>query len=245
MLPAERTLLIDGLRDLADRSFQERVWVRDAGPEVSSFTELVCQIFDDTGLEDLLESGGAGHELGAEAARELGTLSELIDAIPEGLDVVTLLRLPVWSDVMRTAARAADLVAAGSASVALTPLEDAVIATLLAGDHPVLASLRAQLDQLDVTARTNSGVGFFVDFAPRSGIVAAPVNRLHISDVEATIGGLAHGAGFVLFVDRGIITMLEGFSYDEPWPDRVGEFSLRYGDPVREKLIAALATTES
>jgi hypothetical protein len=46
--------------------------------------------------------------------------------------------------------------------------------------------------------------------------------------VNATIDGLAHGAGFVLFVRGGRIETLEGFSYDEPWPPRVERFLLAY-----------------
>ena len=103
MPPQVRANLVEGLRDLADRSFQERVWIRGEGPEVPDFVELVCQIFDDTGLGDLLASGQADRALGTEAATELAKLSALLDAIPEGLDHVALLRLAAWDEVVSTA----------------------------------------------------------------------------------------------------------------------------------------------
>ena len=59
--------------------------------------------------------------------------------------------------------------------------------------------------------------------------------------VETTISGLRHGAGFVLFVDDGQLAMLEGFSYDGPWPQDIKEFSLRCWDPARESLFASLS----
>ena len=51
---------------------------------------------------------------------------------------------------------------------------------------------------------------------------------------------LAHGAGFVLFIRGGRLSMLEGYTYDEPWPDQVRGFSLRYSDPERKAELAKL-----
>jgi hypothetical protein len=56
---------------------------------------------------------------------------------------------------------------------------------------------------------------------------------LVLSDVEGDLAGLAHGAGFVLFVEDGYLGMLEAFSYGERWPARVDSLSLSYvgGEP--------------
>jgi hypothetical protein len=40
----------------------------------------------------------------------------------------------------------------------------------------------------------------------------------HIGDVSGELEGLANGAGFVLFIRDGRLKMLEGFTFDEPWP---------------------------
>jgi hypothetical protein len=40
--------------------------------------------------------------------------------------------------------------------------------------------------------------------------------------------GLEHGAGFELLVKDGYLRMLEGYSYDEPWPDSIHTFDLYY-----------------
>jgi hypothetical protein len=39
--------------------------------------------------------------------------------------------------------------------------------------------------------------------------------------VIARMEGLEHGAGFMLFIDDGVLVMLEGYTYDEPWPQRM------------------------
>jgi len=46
---------------------------------------------------------------------------------------------------------------------------------------------------------------------------------------------LEHGAVFVLFVENGAIYVLEGFSYDEKWPEAMTNFELHYlNDFVRD-----------
>ena len=121
----------------------------------------------------------------------------------------------------------------------LTKLEQAVIDKLLEGDHAVLTTLREQVGRAKLTKRENTGVGFYCDIEVASEAPAVG-GDFHLGDVQAEIPGLAHGAGFVLFVRGGRIKMLEGYTYDEPWPDRVRQFSLRYSDPSRKAELAKL-----
>jgi hypothetical protein len=113
----------------------------------------------------------------------------------------------------------------------LTALERQVIATLLAPAHPVMDALREQLDACKIASRQFTGVGFFSELVVADGVEPAPVTRrqLDLSDATATMEGLEHGAGFVLFVREGVLDTLEGFTYDEPWPDAVGRFEITGG----------------
>jgi hypothetical protein len=124
----------------------------------------------------------------------------------------------------------------------LEPLEEAVLQKLLDGDHPVLTALRRQLSGLEVKERRLTGVGFFTVFSMNVGAPPAlvPPGGSPFGDVEATISGMKHGAGFLLWLSNGRIQSLEGYSYDEPWPDPVGEFSLRYLEPNRHSVLAQL-----
>lgn len=120
----------------------------------------------------------------------------------------------------------------------LQPMEEAVINKLLDGELPALIALRQQIPHLFVKTRELTGVGFFTDFGAPPDAVPAPVGeKIRFGDVEAKIPGLQHGAGFVLYIDGGLIQRLEGYTYDEPWPERVDGFALKYSDPDRKELL--------
>ena len=116
----------------------------------------------------------------------------------------------------------------------LNTLEQAVLDKLLAGDHPVLAVLRAQAQRARVTRREHTGVGFFCDFDVPSDVPRAPHSDFHLGDVNATLDGLAHGAGFVLFVRNGRLATLEGYTYEESWPKEIRNVKLTYQREPRE-----------
>ena len=112
----------------------------------------------------------------------------------------------------------------------LTDLERGVLDALLSGENHVLEVLRKQLRNCRVRSRELTGSGFFTELQVDRGLPAAltSAEMLRIGDVNAKISGLEHGAGFVLFVKDGFLEMLEGYSYEEPWPESVGEFELSY-----------------
>ena len=120
----------------------------------------------------------------------------------------------------------------------LNDLESSVLEMLLDGDRPVLAALREQARCCSVEKREFSGVGFFADLhVPRdvpSAAVPTDGPRITLGDVYAEAESLEHGAGFVLFVEDGRLDMLEGFTYDEPWPEDLGRVSLAYVEPNRD-----------
>ncbi|HZN94287.1 MAG TPA: hypothetical protein VFB81_16350, partial [Myxococcales bacterium] len=118
----------------------------------------------------------------------------------------------------------------------LNELEAAVLDKILAGDEPAFSPLREQRRRLRVSKRELTGVGFFTEFeippdAPRLA-VAGPIR---FGDVLAEIEGLTHGAGFVLFIDDGLLTMLEGYSNgNESWPGEISSFRLSYWQSQRD-----------
>lgn len=109
----------------------------------------------------------------------------------------------------------------------LTPLEQSVLDLLLDKPGEPFETLRQHLAHASVVQRQLTGHGFFTDF---SVAVDAPVRRdlpnAAFGDVTAQIPGLQHGAGFVVFVRDGVLSMLEGYAYDEEWPENTDEFQL-------------------
>jgi hypothetical protein len=111
----------------------------------------------------------------------------------------------------------------------LTELERALLSSILAGDHPALAVLRDQLAGAGVTEREFSGVGFFTHFAVSPAAPRLPVRRWVISDVDLNLDGLQHPAGALLFVENGVLSMLEAYAYaSEDWPTEPESFSVYY-----------------
>lgn len=114
-------------------------------------------------------------------------------------------------------------------------IERAVLDMLLAGESPALEVLRAQCERLFVVKRELTGVGFFTELGHPPDVMRLPASlRVRFGDVLADIEGLEHGAGFVLYIDDGLITLLEGYSTaNEPWPESPAQFALRYWPPER------------
>jgi hypothetical protein len=117
----------------------------------------------------------------------------------------------------------------------LNEFEQAVVDKLLDGDHPTLIALRTQAERAQVIRREYTGTGFFCDFDVPSDLapLAGP-SDFHVGDVNASLDGLEHGAGFVLFVRNGRLAMLEGYTYQEAWPKEVRNLKLTYHREPRE-----------
>jgi hypothetical protein len=123
-------------------------------------------------------------------------------------------------------------------------LEKQVLQMLLEGDEPTLETLRNQFQQAKRICREMSGTGFFTYFELPKDVKRLPKNvTLRFGDVIAEIEGLKHGAGFVLFVDDGLLTMLEGYSYDEEWPSLISSYALSYTNKDCRDLQSLCRTT--
>ena len=108
----------------------------------------------------------------------------------------------------------------------LNKLEESVLNEMLSGNN--FTVYKVQLKKIRDIKRKYSGVGFFTEFIFENPVEVDSANeKFQISDVYAEIPSLKHGAGFVLFVEKGQLKMLEGFTYDEPWPEDVNGFVLK------------------
>ncbi len=89
--------------------------------------------------------------------------------------------------------------------------------------------LRDQIHSARVVRRTFTGCGFFVDIeVPETSAAVPDEPRFQLSGVCGNSPRLRHGIGFVLFVERGRLSMLEAFTYDEPWPSDLEQIALAY-----------------
>lgn len=60
----------------------------------------------------------------------------------------------------------------------------------------------------------------------------------------AEIAGLERGVSFVLFVRDGMLDFLEGFTFDEPWPDRIDDYAVDSADTLTPNDLHALDAAE-
>lgn len=113
----------------------------------------------------------------------------------------------------------------------LTPIENQVMHALLAGEDEGLFILREQLKHAQVAARKMTGVGFFTTFQVPSEVVRlASRSAIKFGDVSGKATNVKHGLGFLLYIKNGALDLLEGYTYDEPWPPEVEGFSLTYSE---------------
>jgi hypothetical protein len=114
---------------------------------------------------------------------------------------------------------------------AFTPLEDAVLRKLLEGGRQWLSVLRAQFNVAQVSSREHTGTGFYTDFSVPHEAPALPNEpSFRFGDVSAEINDLLYGAGFLVVVKDGYLDYLEGYSYEEPWPENIHAFHVYYSN---------------
>jgi hypothetical protein len=110
----------------------------------------------------------------------------------------------------------------------LSPLEKAVLEMMLEKPNEYIEVIRQQLAHAQVGRREFTGAGFFTHFiVPSDAAVRRDLPNMEIGNVAVEFPSIQHGAGFVLFIRDGVITMLEGFTYDELWPEQTDKFSLK------------------
>lgn len=105
------------------------------------------------------------------------------------------------------------------APAAVRELVSLLVPQLIAGSHPASSALREQFGQSRIDTVELSGVGVFVEFSLPSDVTLAHPGDLSGGSAQIAVQGLEHGAGCLLFVRGGKLTMFEAFSYDEPWPE--------------------------
>ncbi len=90
------------LKHLSDKSYQERVWTASSGPEVSSFTEAVCQLYDGTGLDIAYKKGEQVY--GEKIDNLLKNLGAMLDGISERRPAIQIIEDEKMIPVRKTAA---------------------------------------------------------------------------------------------------------------------------------------------
>lgn len=108
--------------------------------------------------------------------------------------------------------------------------ERQVMTALLAGDDPLLETLRAQYGVAAVKGRERTANGFVTRFDVPAD--AKPIGRklLHLDDLQVQLAGAATPVDSSLHIHNGRLRSLECFVYDGAFPDApVVEAAWYYG----------------
>lgn len=124
----------------------------------------------------------------------------------------------------------------------MTEFELQVLLKLVAGDSRSAHKLQAQVHAAEVTAREWFGTAGFKAFlhVPDLSLRLSPPSDLEIADVTATIEGMTQPTLYVVFILNGLVAVLEGTGFDEPWPDPISRYDMDYiYRPRRNSLLGA------
>ena len=105
--------------------------------------------------------------------------------------------------------------------------EREVMETIIAENTDISEILEKQYKSAKVISREFTGVGFFTCFDVTNESYKLPeALNTELGTVHAKLRGLEIGAGFILFVRKGFISTLEGYTYDGSWPISVEGYVL-------------------
>ena len=98
-----------------------------------------------------------------------------------------------------------------------------IIITDIIGQYPEYkAKLQAQFEQAVVQKREFSQYGFstYYTVTAEEETLGDSVN-IQLGKCQWNINGLQNGSDYILWIKNGLISSLEGFSYEEPWPNEI------------------------
>ena len=89
-------------------------------------------------------------------------------------------------------------------------------------DKKISKKLYEQFKVAEVKEREYTGTGFFTYFYINDNTkdIFLSNGNMQLGGIHAEIKGLKNGAGFVLYVENGRLKALEGYSYNETWPNQ-------------------------
>lgn len=94
-----------------------------------------------------------------------------------------------------------------------------LVPLLIEGEHPALVALRAQWPHARVREVEMTGHGFYAELDVPPGVPLADPPGFAGGDATIWLEGAVQPSGCVLFVRSGRLATLEGYTYDERWPE--------------------------
>ena len=100
----------------------------------------------------------------------------------------------------------------------INAFERSVLEACLAGPQPVLAQLRAQIEHAQVSARTHTGIGAYVDFAVPPSVPRITPTEMVFGDVNVKVEGVDSDVSTILYIVGGHLHFIEFAADEGQWP---------------------------
>jgi hypothetical protein len=95
--------LIGGLEELSDKALQEKLWTGKMKGQMGSFVEAICYVFNDSGLDRILDSSHPTDEISPEIREMAIRLRRLVKTVPQSGAPLETINHPAM-DKVRSAA---------------------------------------------------------------------------------------------------------------------------------------------
>lgn len=106
-------------------------------------------------------------------------------------------------------------------------LEQAVIGRMLGDRELNPARSTVDFDNVTVSSREYTGAGFLTEFEPTQELkLFGDGVSLRCGNVGARLNVSRQETGYLIYVDDGYVTAVEGYTYGDDWPDRVEQIEL-------------------
>lgn len=113
----------------------------------------------------------------------------------------------------------------------LNETERTLLSMILAGEHPVLATLRAQAETVTVLNRDFSAVGVNISLAVAADARPAEPRSFDLGDVAFQFQGAENSGHLVLMVRDGILRELMAYNWTDDWPKQPALAWVKYLSP--------------
>ncbi len=104
--------------------------------------------------------------------------------------------------------------------------ENDVMTAIIKKESGISKNLYAQYIHSNVVSREFTGYGFYTTYAVNQKYKIKTIKNAMLGDINASINDLKHGAGFILYINNGLIDVLECYTYDENFPLNVTRYEL-------------------
>ncbi len=108
-----------------------------------------------------------------------------------------------------------------------TELERAVVESMLADRELPVLSRTVDFEAVNVRDRELTGAGFFTELEPSDCLRLFEGGvRLRWGKAGARLNASKVETGYLVYVDDGYVSTIEGYTYGDEWPNQIDTFEL-------------------